>query len=168
MLERLANHSFCYLDGYSGYHQISIHPDDQSKTTLTCPYGTLAYRQMSSGLCNAPTSFQRCIMPIFSDLIEKVVEVFMDYFSVYGKTFEDCLANLDKVLKRCQMADLVLNYEKCHFMVQEGIVLGHKILEEGIEVDKAKVEVIEQLPPPTNVKGIYSFLGHARFYQRFI
>jgi hypothetical protein len=108
------------------------------------------------------------MMAIFSDLIEKVMEVFMDDFSVYGKTFKDCLANLDNVLKWCQMANLVLNWEKCHFMVQEGIVLGHKILEEGIEVDKAKIEVIEQLPPPTNVKGVHNFLGHAGFYQRFI
>jgi hypothetical protein len=109
MQERMANYSFfCYLDGYSGYHQIPIHLDDQSKTTFTCPYGTFAYRRMSFGLCNAPTSFQRCMMAIFSNLIEKVMEVFMDDFSVYGKIFEDCLANLDKVLKRCQMADLVL------------------------------------------------------------
>jgi hypothetical protein len=101
MLERLANHSFfCYMDGYSSYHQILIHPNDQSKTTFTCPYGTFAYRRMSFGLCNALASFQRCMMAIFSNLIEKVMEVFMDYFSVYGKTFEDCLANLNKVLKR--------------------------------------------------------------------
>jgi hypothetical protein len=103
-------------------------------------------------------------MLIFSDLIEKVMEVFMNDFSIYGKIFEGCLGNLNKVLKRCQMADLVLNWEKCHFMVREGIVLGHKISEEGLEVDK----VIEQLPPPTNVKGIHSFLGHAGFYRRFI
>ena len=88
MLERLAKHSyFCYLDGYSGYHQIPIHPVDQSKTTFTCPYGTFAYRRMSFGLCNAPTSFQRCMMAIFSDLIEHIMEVFMDDFSVYGKDF---------------------------------------------------------------------------------
>jgi hypothetical protein len=108
------------------------------------------------------------MMAIFSDLIVKVMEVFMDDFSVYGKTFEDCLANLDKVLKWCQETDLVLNWEKCHFMVREEIVLGHKILEKGIEVDKVKIEMIEQLPPPTNVKGVHSFLGHAGFYRRFI
>jgi hypothetical protein len=119
---------------------------------------------MPFGLCNAPASFQRCMMVIFSDLIEKVMEVFMDDFSIYGKTFEDCLANLDKVLKWCQMVYLVLNWEKCHFMVPEGIVLGHKILEKGIKVDKMKIEAIEQLPPSTNVKGIHSFLGHAGFY----
>jgi hypothetical protein len=123
---------------------------------------------MSFGLCNAPASFERCMMAIFSDLIEKVMEVFMDDFSVYDKTFEGCLANLDKVPKRCQMADLVLNWEKCHFMVREGIVLGHKISKKGIEVDKAKIEVIEQLPPPTNMKGIRNFLGHEGFYRRFI
>jgi hypothetical protein len=94
--------------------------------------------------------------------------VFMDDFSIYGKTFEDCLANLDKVLKRCQMVNLVLNLEKCHFMVREGIILEHKILKKGIKVDKAKIEVIEQLSPPTIVKGIHSFLRHAGFYRRFI
>jgi hypothetical protein len=72
---------------------------------------------MSFELCNALASFQRCVIVIFSNLIEMVMEVFIDDFSIYGKTFEDCLANLDKVLKRCQMADLVLNWEKCHFMV---------------------------------------------------
>jgi hypothetical protein len=108
------------------------------------------------------------MLAIFSDLIEKVVEVFMDDFSIYDKTFEDCLANLDKVLKWCQMANHVLIWKKCHFMVWEEIILGNKILEKGIEVDKEKIEVIEQLPPPSNVKGIHSFLGHAWFYQRFI
>jgi hypothetical protein len=108
------------------------------------------------------------MMAIFSDLIEKVMEVFMDDFSIYGKTFEGCLANLDKVLKQCQMADLVLNWVKCHFMVREGIVRGHKISDNRIKVDKAKIEVIDQLPSPTNVKGIHNFLGQAQFYQKFI
>jgi hypothetical protein len=88
MVERLANHSFGYLDGYSGYYQIPIHTDDQSKTTFTCPYDTFAYRQMSFGLCNALASFQWCMMAIFSDLIKKVMEVFMDDFFIYGKTFK--------------------------------------------------------------------------------
>jgi hypothetical protein len=99
MLERMANHSFCYLDGYSGYHQILIHPDDQSKTTFTCPYGMFTYKRMSFGLCNSPAPFQRCMMTIFSNLIKKVMEVFMDDFSIYRKTFEDCLESLDKVLR---------------------------------------------------------------------
>jgi hypothetical protein len=107
-------------------------------------------------------------MSIFSDMIEEIMEVFMDDFSVYGKTFDHCLENLNKVLQRCQEKDLVLNREKCHFMVREDIILGHLVSKRRIEVDKAKIEVIEQLPPPVNVKGIRSFLGHARFYRWFI
>jgi hypothetical protein len=108
------------------------------------------------------------MMAVFSEFIEEVIEVFMDDLSIYGKTFVDCLANLDKVLTRCAEVDLVLNWEKCHFMVKQGIVLGHVISERGIKVDKAKVETVEQLPPPTDVKSFRSFLGHARFYRRFI
>ena len=92
----------------------------------------------------------------------------MDDFTVYVKTFNNCLEKLDKVLQWCEEKHLVLNWEKCHFIIQEGIVLGHKVSARGIEVDKVKIEVIEQLPPPTNVKGIRSFLGHAGFYRHFI
>ena len=110
MLEWLVKHSFfCFLDGYSSYHQILIHPDDQCKTTFTCPYGTYAYHMMSFRLCNTLASFQRCMMSIFSDMIEEIMKVFMDDFSVYGKTFNDCLENLDKVLQRCEEKHLVLN-----------------------------------------------------------
>ncbi|GKA80367.1 reverse transcriptase domain-containing protein [Tanacetum coccineum] len=117
MLERLAgNEYYCFLDGFSRYFQIPIDPQDQEKTTFTCPYGTFAYRRMPFGLCNAPGTFQRCMMAIF----------------------------------------------------HEGIVLGHKISKSGIEVDKAKVDVIAKLPHPTSVKGVRSFLGHAGFYRRFI
>jgi hypothetical protein len=169
LLERLANHShFCYLDGYSGFFQIPIHPNDQDKTTFTCPYGTFAYRRMPFGLCNAPATFQRAMMAIFSDFIENEVEVFMDDFSVYGASFDSCLTNLCKILEKCEEVNLILNWEKCHFMVQEGVVLGHVVTSKGIEVDKAKVEVIEKLEIPTNVKAVRSFLGHAGFYRRFI
>ncbi|KAK1667343.1 hypothetical protein QYE76_055502 [Lolium multiflorum] len=124
MLERLSkNTHFCFLDGYSGFSQIAVKTKDQEKTTFTCPYGTYAYRQ-----------------------------VFMDDFSVYGNSFDNCLRNLDKVLQRCEETNLVLNWEKCHFMVNEGIVLGHKISERGIEVDRAKVEAIEKMPYPRDVK----------------
>ncbi|GKA96227.1 reverse transcriptase domain-containing protein, partial [Tanacetum coccineum] len=169
MLERLAgNEYYCFLDGFSGYFQIPIDPNDQEKTTFTCPYGTFAYRRMPFGLCNAPGTFQRCMMAIFHDMIEKTMEVFMDDFSVFGNSFSTCLTNLEKMLKRCEDTNLALNWEKSHFMVKEGIVLGHKISKKGIEVDKAKIDVISKLPHPTTVKGIRSFLGHAGFYRRFI
>ncbi|GJX26224.1 reverse transcriptase domain-containing protein [Tanacetum coccineum] len=108
------------------------------------------------------------MVAIFHDMIEKTMEVFMDDFSVFGDSFSSCLSHLDKMLQRCEDTNLVLNWEKCHFMVKEGIVLGHKISKSGIEVDKAKVDVIAKLPHPTTVKGIRSFLGHAGFYRRFI
>ncbi|KAM0964170.1 hypothetical protein ACFX2A_023561 [Malus domestica] len=169
MLERLAGHSFyCFLDGYSGYNQIVIAPDDQEKTTFTCPFGTFAYRRMPFGLCNAPATFQRCMVSIFSDFVEKIIEVFMDDFSVFGDSFDGCLENLTIILKRCVETNLVLNWEKCHFMVRQGIVLGHIVSERGIEVDKSKIDLIRYLPSPTSVREIRSFLGHAGFYRRFI
>ena len=169
MLDRLAGHEYYYFfDGYSDYNQIAIAPEDQEKTTFTCPYGTFAFRRMPFGLCNAPGTFQRCMMAIFSDMVEKTIEVFMDDFSVLGNSFDNCLENLRTVLVRCDETNLVLNWEKCHFMVQEGIVLGHRISARGIEVDKAKIEAIEKLPSPSLVKGIRSFLGHTRFYRRFL
>ena len=169
MLDRLAGHPhFCFMDGYSDYNQIAIAPEDQEKTTFTCPYGTFAFRRMPFGLCNDPATFQRCMMSMFSDLVEEVMEIFMDDFTVYGSSFEHCLNNLETVLQRCKDKQLALNWEKCHFMVTEGIVLGHKISATGLEVDQSKVSIIKTLAPPTTVKGIRSFLGHDGFYRRFI
>ncbi|GJR06289.1 reverse transcriptase domain-containing protein, partial [Tanacetum coccineum] len=129
MLERLAGNEFyCFLDGFSGYFQIPIDPQDQEKTTFTYPYGTFAYQRMPFGLCNAPGTFQRCMVVIFHDMIEKTMEVFMDDFSIFGDSFSSCLSHLDMMLKS------------------------------GIEVDRAKVDVIAKLPPSTMVKEIRSFL----------
>ncbi|GJW67572.1 reverse transcriptase domain-containing protein [Tanacetum coccineum] len=126
---------------------IPIDPQDQEKTTFTCPYGTFAYRHRKTN---------------------GVWFGFMDDFFVFGDNFDSCLSNLERMLKRCEDTNLVLNWEKCHFMCKEGIVLGHKISKSGIEVDRAKVDVIAKLPHLTTVKGVRSFLGHAGFYRRFI
>ena len=102
MLNRLVGHPhFYFLDGYSGYNQIAIAVEDQEKTNFTCPYGTFAFRRMSFGLCNAPATFQTCMMSMFSDLAEEVMEIFMDDFTVYGSSFEHYLKNLGTVLHRC-------------------------------------------------------------------
>nr|GEY51523.1 reverse transcriptase domain-containing protein [Tanacetum cinerariifolium] len=153
MLKRLVgNEYYCFLDGFSGYFQIPIDPRDQEKTTFTCPYGTFAYRRMPFSLCNAPGTFQRCMLAIFHDMVEKMMEVFMDDFSVFGNSFENCLSHLDKMLQRCEDTNLSLNWEKSHLMVKEGIVLGHKISKNKIKVERAKVDVIAKLPHPTTVK----------------
>nr|GEX97700.1 reverse transcriptase domain-containing protein [Tanacetum cinerariifolium] len=101
MLERLAGNEFyCFLDGIIGYIQILINPPDQEKTTFTCPYGTFAYRSMPFGLCNALGTFQRCMIAIFHDMIEKAMEVFMDDFLTFGDSFSSCLSHLDTMLQR--------------------------------------------------------------------
>ena len=118
MLDKLAGHEYYYfLDGYSSYNQIAIAPEDHEKTTFTCPYDTFAFRRMPFGLCNAPGTFQRYMMAIFSYMVEKIIEVFMDDFSVLEDSFDNCLENLRSVLIRCEETNLVLNWEKCQFMV---------------------------------------------------
>ena len=149
MLDRLVGYEYyCFLDGYSGYNKIAIALEDQEKTTFTCPYGTFAFKRMPFELCNAPGTFQRCMMAIFSDMVEKTIEIFMDDFSVLGNSFDNCLENLRSVLIRCEETNLVLNWEKCHFMVQEGIVLGHRISARGIDVDRAKLKQLKNYLHP--------------------
>ncbi|GJU36102.1 reverse transcriptase domain-containing protein [Tanacetum coccineum] len=155
MLERLCGNEYYYfLDGFSRFFQIPIALKDQENTTFTCPYRTFAYQRMPFGLCKAPFTFQRCMMAIFHDMVEDFMEVFIDDFSVFGNSFDYCLANLNRMLAICEETNLVLNWEKCHFMVKEGIVLGHKISGAGIEVDRAKIDVIAKLPYPTNGKRV--------------
>ena len=168
LLERVSGHPFyCFLYGYSGYFQIVIALEDQERTTFTYPFGTYAYRRVPFDLCNALATFKRCMLSIFSDMVELIMEVYMDDITVYGGDFEECLTNLEAVLQRRIEKNLVLNWEKFHFMVNKGIVLGHVISSRGIEVDKAKIELISKLPSPTNVKSVRQFLGHAGFYRRF-
>ena len=110
ILEKVAGRAYyCFLVGYSGYNQIEIALEDQEKTTFTCPFDTFAYKQMPFGLCNTPATFQRCMMNIFLDMVERIVEVFMDDFLVYGDTYLQCLTHLESVLKRCGESNLVLN-----------------------------------------------------------
>jgi hypothetical protein len=159
---------FSFLDGFSGYNQIKIAPQDQDKTTFTSPWGTFAYRVLPFGLCNAPATFQRAVLGIFSDMLNDSMEIFMDDFTPYGVSFQEALENLEKVLKRCIQAQLSLSTEKCHMMMSEGIVLGHVISSQGIQVDPSKIEVIKNLPTPKTQTDVRSFLGHAGYYRRFI
>jgi len=159
---------FSFLDGFSRYNQIQIAPKDQENTTFTCPSGTNAYRVLPFGLCNAPTTFQRVVLGIFADLTHDCVEVFMDDFSVYGDTYDEALASLEKVLIRCQETNLSLSHEKCRMLFTKGVVLGHIISQNGTELDLAKIRVISNLSVPQSQKDIRSFLGQARYYRCFI
>ncbi|RDX74840.1 Retrovirus-related Pol polyprotein, partial [Mucuna pruriens] len=160
VMEKLAGKShYCFLDRFLGYMQIHIAPEDQDKTTFTCLFGTFAYSRMPFGLCNALSTFQRCMTSIFSDLLQDCMEVFMDDFT---------LENLSKVLRRCVDTNLVLNFQKCHFMVTKGIMLGHLVSNRGIEVDKSKIDIIPSIPNLASVREVRSFLGHVGFYRRFI
>ena len=123
---------------------------------------------MPFGLCNAPATFQRCMMAIFSDFIGESMQVFMDNFSVFGPSFDACLKHLAQILDVCIKKHLVLSWEKSYFIVREGIVLGHLVSSKGLEVDKAKVEVIQDLALRKSIRELRSLLGHVNFYRRFI
>jgi len=159
---------FSFLDGFSGYNQIQVAPEYQDKTTFTCPWGTCAYQVLPFGLCNAPTTFQRVVLRIFSDLIHDCVEVYMDDFTVYGDSFNEALENLEKLLIICKETNLSLIHEKCFMMFNEGIVLGHHISRDGIKVDSFKVEVISKLSVPNCQQDVGIFLGFTGYYRRFI
>jgi len=126
MLECLAGHEYyCFLDGYSKYNQIPTAPEDQEKTTFTCSFGTFAYRRMPFGLCNGPTTFQHCMLSLFSNMVERFLKIFMDDFSIYEDSFDQCHHYLKLVLQHCAEKNLTLNWEKCHFMIRQEIILGH-------------------------------------------
>ncbi|GJW42706.1 reverse transcriptase domain-containing protein [Tanacetum coccineum] len=145
MLERLAgNKYYCFLDGFSGYFQIPIDTKDQEKTTFTCPYETFAYRRMPFGLCNAPGTFQRCMMDIFHDMIKKMMEVFMDDFLVFGNSFSACLSNLEKMLKR-RVSDV------------EGWVTQYKIA--PIDSPRAIISDCEPITEMTKIAKVMSKYG---------
>ena len=110
ILDKLSGQGFyCFLDGYSGYNQLAIHPDDQEKTMFTCPFGTNAFQRMPFGLCNALATFQRCMIAIFFDFIGESMEVFMDDFSVFGPSFDACLEHLKQILDVCVKKRLILS-----------------------------------------------------------
>ncbi|RVW83173.1 Retrovirus-related Pol polyprotein from transposon 17.6 [Vitis vinifera] len=168
VLERVSGHPFyCFLDGYSGYFQIEIDVEDQEKTTFTCPFGTYAYRRMLFGLCNVPATFQRCMLSIFSDMVERIMEVFMDDITIYGGTFEECLVNLEAVLKRCIEKDLVP-------IGRNAILWYIKELSLAISSPRKALKLIKQrwnllsIAAPNNCKRSKVIPWPTGFYRRFI
>ena len=168
ILEAVAGHEmYTLMDGYSGYNQTMIALEVQLKTSFITKYGAFAYRVMSFGLMCAPTTFQRGMMKIFAVYLNKFMKVYLDDFTVYG-TKEDHIEHLEKCLIKCREDGVSLNPEKCYFCVNSGRLLGHVVCKEGLLVDFKKVGVIKELPPPTTVRGIWSFLGQATYHRKFI
>jgi len=132
-------------------------PENNEKTTFTGLFGTYALTRMSFGLCNAPATFQRCMITIFVGFTTKILEVFMGDFNVHGDSFDECLDHLTLVLRRCIETTLVSNFEKCHLVVKHGVVLGHVVSTKGTEVDKANVDIIQCPPYPKTTREDRSF-----------
>ncbi|GKC81898.1 reverse transcriptase domain-containing protein [Tanacetum coccineum] len=164
MLERLArNEYYCFLDRFYGYFQIPIDPQDQEKITFTCPYRTFAYRRMPFGLCNAPSTFQRCMMAILHDMIEETMEVFMDDFSIFGDSFSYCLSHLDKMLKRCEdtnLCNLIISEFDCSQEFTDEIgklraIFGHVLRATGVQIREDNLDNLHSL---REVDGILVFV----------
>ena len=155
---------YTFMDGYSGYNQISIAPEDHHKTAFITPWGTFIYVVMPFGLCNAPSAFQRAMSFAFSDLLHRSMTVFIDDFSTHSSAVEH-LYWVRECLIRCCRTRIAVNPDKLYLAVKRGVLLGHIISQEGTEPDPTKVEVITNLQPPTDVKGVQRVLSHIGWYR---
>ena len=168
ILDEVAGHEmYTFMDGYSGYNQVSIAPKDRHKTAFTTPWGTFIFLVMPFGLCNAPSAFQRAMTYAFSDLLHKTMTVFIDDFSTQSEiaTHIECVR---QAFERCRMAGIALNPEKLFLAVLRGITLGYVVSKHGREPDPEKIAVITNLAPPVNVKGVERVLGHIGWYRELI
>ncbi len=168
ILDEVAGHEmYTFMDGYSGYNQVSIAPEDRHKTAFTTPWGTFIFLVMPFGLCNAPSAFQRTMTYAFSDLLHKSMTVFIDDFSTQSNA-ETHLECVQEAFNRCRKAGIALNPEKLFLAVVKGILLGYVVSKDGREPDPEKVAVIKNLAPPINVKGVERMLGHIGWYRELI
>eukprot|EP00253_Pinus_taeda_P006823 PITA_06823 len=156
------------LDGFSGYNQILVHPDDQEKTTFTTPWGTFMYAKMPFGLMNAGATFQRAMDITFAEEKDKSVVVYLDDITVFSKREEYHLKHLERILLKCRRFGISLNTTKSIFALTSGKLLGHIISEEGIRIDPNRVSAIQRLDLPRSKKEVQSFLGKVNFVRRFI
>jgi hypothetical protein len=168
ILDHVSGHEcYSFLDGFSGYNQVFIRKGDQLKTTFTTEWGTFAFNQMPFGLCNAPGTFQRLMMDIFKDFLRHFLEVFIDDFAVFSLRMEHHQF-LRKTFQRCRETGLKLHPGKCFLGMESGVLLGHVVSKQGLEVDSDKVRAILALLAPTTVREVRGFLGCVGYYRRFI
>ena len=168
ILDHVSGHEcYSFLDGFSGYNQVFIRPEDQLKTTLTTEWGTFAFNRMPFGLCNAPGTLQHLMMDIFQDFLRHFLKVFIDDFAVFSKR-RNHLESLKKTFERCRETNLKLHLGKCFLGMESGILLGHVVSKNGLKVDLDKVKPILALTAPKNIREIRGFLGCVGYYRRFI
>jgi hypothetical protein len=157
-----------FIDGFSGYNQIEVHPDDREKTTFTTPWGTFMYEKMPFGLMNAGATFQRAMDIAFVGEKDRFVLIYLDDITVFSYSHEDHLQHLRKTFLKCRKYGISLNPKKSHFALREGKLLGHIVSADGVKIDPARVEAIQKLSLPRSKKDIQSFLGTINFIRRFI
>ena len=169
VLERVAGkQAYSFLDGFSGYNQVSIKPEDQHKTAFATEWGIFAYKVMPFGLTNAPATFQRLMSHAFKEYLRIFLEIFMDDLCVHTLKREDHVPQLRQVFDKCRVYRICLNPDKCKFMVRQGRILGHIVSANGIATEEEKIKVILELPRPEDYKGVQIFMGHCGYYRRFI
>jgi hypothetical protein len=165
---RLRGHeALSFMDGFSGYNQIQIHPTDQYKTAFITPWGTFAYRVMPFGLKNVGATFQRAMTYIFHDLA-KIILAYLDDLTARSKKRTQHLDDLRIIFQRCRQYNIRLNPLKCVFCVTAGRLLGFIVSQSGITVDPLKVQAITEIPPPRNLRQLQSLQGKANFLRRFV
>jgi ribonuclease HI len=169
VLERVVGaNRMSMIDGFSGYNQIAMNELDREKTAFTTPWGTFMYDKMPFGLMNAGATFQRAMDIAFVGERDKFVVIYLDDLTVFSKTDEEHLIHLKQTFEKCRRYGLSLNPKKSHFAMQEGKLLGHIVSKDGIRIDPKRIEAIQTISIPRNVKEIQSFLGTINFLRRFI
>ncbi|KAK8517059.1 hypothetical protein V6N13_092337 [Hibiscus sabdariffa] len=169
LVDNAAKHSlFSFMDGFSGYNQIRMHPADMEKTTFITLWGTFCYKVMPFGLKNAGATYQRAMVTLFHDMMHKEVEVYVDDIIAKSQTEDEHVKVLRKLFLRLRKFQLKLNPNKCTFGAASGKLLGFIVSKKGIEVDPDKVKAIQELPPPQTQKEVRGFLGRLNYIARFI
>jgi hypothetical protein len=159
--------AYSFTDGFSGYHQINIVPEDRHKMTFVMEWGSYQYTVMSFGLKNAPVVFSRVVVATFKEFIHQFLEVYLDDWIVFS-LLKYHIETLRLMLDRCRQYHISLNLKKCIFGAPFGILLGHVVCKQGLLVDPAKIAVIVNLPPPESVRQLRTTLGHTGYYRKFI
>jgi len=168
ILEEVARHEmYTFGDGYRGYHQVKIAPEDQLKTTFTTPWGTFCYTVMPFGLCNAPGTFQRLMNKVFDPFLGLFLRVFINDFGVYSDRASH-LAKLELVFQCLDSSRVTLSPEKTTISFSRGKMVGHIVSKDGVTTNPEKLATISKLPFPTTKKALRGFLSMVGYYRRFI